>query len=58
MGRLEERQLLTYLNVGGFPLGYILNFGAPKMVEGIMRRVNNFPESTPPFCGNSGDRRV
>ena len=38
IGRLEERQLLTYLKVGGFPLGYILNFGGPKLIDGIMRR--------------------
>ena len=50
---LEERQLLTYLKVGGFPLGYILNFGGPKLIDGIMRRVNNFPEGTPPFFRNS-----
>ena len=53
IGRLEERQLLTYLKVGGFPLGYILNFGAPKMIDGIMRRVNNFPGGTLAVRGNS-----
>jgi GxxExxY protein len=56
IGRLEERQLLTYLKVGGFPLGYILNFGAPKLIDGIMRRVNNFPHGTAPFAGNSVER--
>lgn len=54
IGRVEERQLLTYLKVGGFPLGYILNFGAPTLIEGTMRRVNNFPDGTPPFATSSG----
>ena len=54
IGRIEERQLLTYLKVGGFPLGYILNFGAPTLIEGTMRRVNNFPDGTPPFATSSG----
>jgi hypothetical protein len=53
IGRLEERQLLTYLKVGGFPLGYILDFGAPKLIDGIMRRVNSFPEGTAPFNGGA-----
>lgn len=50
VGRLEERQILTYLRISGLPLGYVLNFGAPVMMEGVMRRVNNFPDGTPPYA--------
>lgn len=50
IGAIEERQILTYLRMTGLPLGYVLNFGALKLTEGILRRVNNFPEGSPPFA--------
>jgi GxxExxY protein len=43
VGHRERRQLQTYLELGGYPLGLILNFGATRMVDGIKRVVNNFP---------------
>ena len=55
IGRLEERQLLTYLRITGLPLGYVLNFGAPLMMEGVMRRVNNFPYGTSPYASAESD---
>jgi hypothetical protein len=39
----EHRQAQTYLEIGGYPLGLLLNFGAVRLVDGIKRVVNNFP---------------
>lgn len=49
LGRLEERQLQTYLRMSGCPVGLLLNFGAPVMAEGIKRLANNFPNGTEPL---------
>ncbi len=43
IGDRERRQLQTYLELEGCPLGLILNFGALKLADGIKRVVNNFP---------------
>jgi GxxExxY protein len=43
VGHRERRQLQTYLELGGYPLGLLLNFGATRLVDGIKRVVNNFP---------------
>ena len=43
VGPRERRQLQTYLELGGFPLGLVMNFGATKMIDGIKRVVNNSP---------------
>jgi GxxExxY protein len=45
---VHHRQLLTYLRLEGLPLGLLLNFGALKLVDGIKRIVNNFPDGTSP----------
>jgi GxxExxY protein len=37
----HRKQLQTYLKLTGCKLGYILNFGAPLMKDGIVRVVNN-----------------
>jgi GxxExxY protein len=47
--RLKEeywRQVHTYLKVSGYPLGLLLNFGAPTIAGGMKRIVNNFPYGT------------
>lgn len=36
---VHEAQLLTYLRLGGFPLGLLLNFNVPRMIDGVHRRV-------------------
>jgi GxxExxY protein len=41
---IHTRQLQTYLRLGQYPVGLLLNFGAPTMREGIKRIVNNFPD--------------
>jgi GxxExxY protein len=37
---VHRGQLLSYLRLGGFKLGYLLNFHAAHMREGIVRMVN------------------
>lgn len=40
----HRKQLQTYLKLSGKKLGYLLNFGAPLMKEGIVWAVNDLPE--------------
>jgi GxxExxY protein len=37
---VHRGQLLSYLRLGGFKLGYLLNFHVPHMHEGVVRMVN------------------
>ena len=48
LARSHSRQLRTYLRLSGCRVGLLLNFGAPTMLEGIKREVNNFPPADPP----------
>lgn len=36
----HRKQIQTYLRLGGYKLGYLLNFGASLMKHGIVRAVN------------------
>ena len=36
---IHEAQLLTYLRLGRFPVGLMINFNVLKLKDGIMRRV-------------------
>ena len=45
----DRRQVQTYLEISGCPLGYVLNFGAMKFTDGVARVVNNFPEGSKPL---------
>ena len=38
---IHEAQLLTYLKLGGWPIGLILNFNVPVIKKGVKRMVNN-----------------
>jgi GxxExxY protein len=38
----HKKQLLTYLKLTNTKLGYIINFGAEVMKEGIFRIINGF----------------
>ena len=40
LGKAHEKQLLTYLKLLDFRLGFLLNFGAPMMKDGIKRLVH------------------
>ena len=41
---LHAQQLYTYLRLGDYRLGLVLNFGAATIKEGIKRVVNDFPD--------------
>lgn len=41
----HRKQIQTYLRLTGCRLGYLLNFGAPLMREGITRVVNGLPDA-------------
>ncbi len=40
----HKKQVLTYLKLTGLKLGYLLNFGAPVMKQGISRIINGIVE--------------
>lgn len=40
VGPAHRKQIQTYLRLSGCKLGYLLNFGAPLMKDGIVRAVN------------------
>ena len=42
--RIHEAQLLTYLRLGGWKIGLLINFNVPVLKDGIKRRVLNLPE--------------
>lgn len=37
----HAKQLLTYLKLGGYPLGFVINFGSPLFKDGIKRLINS-----------------
>ena len=39
--RIHEAQLLTYLKLGGWPIGLLINFNVPVLKSGIKRMVHN-----------------
>lgn len=41
---LHRAQLLTYLKLGNFKLGYLLNFNTVRMRDGIARMVNGLED--------------
>ena len=42
---VHRGQLLSYLRLGGFRLGYLLNFNVTHMRDGVIRLVNGLPPS-------------
>ena len=38
---IHEAQLLTYLKLGNWPIGLLINFNVPVLKKGIKRMVNN-----------------
>lgn len=46
ISRAHRKQIQTYLRLTGLKLGYILNFGAALMKEGIVRAVNGLAEES------------
>lgn len=45
---IHVRQLLTYLRILKLRHGLLLNFGAPRMIDGIQRVSNGFPAADEP----------
>ena len=41
---IHEMQLVTYLRLGGWKVGLLINFNVPVLRQGIRRRVLNFDE--------------
>lgn len=41
---VHKKQVLTYLRLGDFRLGLLINFGAAYLKDGITRLVNGLPE--------------
>jgi GxxExxY protein len=41
---VHTAQLLTYLKLGGYPLGLLLNFNVPHLKQGIKRLANGLKE--------------
>lgn len=39
LDRIHEAQLLTYLRLGGWKIGLLINFNVPVLKDGIKRRV-------------------
>lgn len=44
MSKVHHKQLFTYLKLKQLKLGYLLNFGAPLMKDGIKRMVNGLED--------------
>lgn len=40
---VHPKQVLTYLRLLGLPVGFLLNFGAAHLKDGLQRIVNGFP---------------
>lgn len=53
---VHGKQLLTYLRLMHLPIGLLLNFGAPTMVQGIQRIVNQLPPSDSPALRINRDK--
>jgi GxxExxY protein len=53
LNNAHKKQLLTYLRLADKRLGYLLNFGAAVMRDGIIRVANRLPpqshQESPPF---------
>jgi GxxExxY protein len=41
---VHEAQLMTYLRLGGWEIGLLINFNVPMLKDGIKRRVLNLKE--------------
>lgn len=42
---IHEAQLITYLKLGGWQVGLLINFNVPVLKEGIIRKVYKFKDS-------------
>ena len=42
---IHEAQMLTYLKLGGWDLGLLINFNEPVLKDGVRRIVLNYPDT-------------
>jgi hypothetical protein len=42
---VHHAQLLSYLRLTGKPLGLLINFNVPVLVDGVIRKMNGCPEA-------------
>jgi GxxExxY protein len=45
---IHQAQVLTYLRLTGCPVGLLINFNVPRLMDGVRRLVNTRTESPPP----------
>ena len=45
---VHSKQLLTYMRLMNLPVGFLINFGAATLKEGLHRVVNSLPSSASP----------
>jgi iron complex transport system substrate-binding protein len=54
---IHAKQLQTYLRLGGFPLGFVINFGTALFKDGVRRLINSDAILASSFLGaNQHDR--
>jgi len=46
---IHKAQLLSYLKLSGYNVGLLINFNVKVLKDGIVRVVNNFPDSLRPL---------
>jgi len=46
---VHSKQVLTYLTLLDLPVGLLINFGAPRITDGIQRIFNSRASSAPPL---------
>ncbi|HXJ06911.1 MAG TPA: GxxExxY protein [Candidatus Acidoferrum sp.] len=56
LNNAHRKQLQTYLRLTNLKLGYLLNFGAALMKDGIVRAVNNLEDSPLPLRASASPR--
>jgi GxxExxY protein len=52
----HRKQIQTYLRLTNLKLGYLLNFGAALMKDGIVRAVNGLEETGTPLRASGRER--
>ena len=45
VNEVHEAQLLSYLKLGDWPVGFLINFNVARLVDGITRRVRSSPKT-------------
>ena len=53
LSKVHHKQLFTYLKLKKLKLGYLLNFGAPLMKDGLKRMVNGLEDNNLGVFGSS-----